>query len=336
MMKRLFGLVVLILGGAGCLGDAPRENPFDPLSDNFEKEGSVSVLVTRYYPPFQGLGAAAVHLAWMGLPEGALPVITTETDETGRFIAKGMPEGRYQVRVEKTGFAEVVDTVEVAAGKTAEAEMRLGGLPVVTAPAVTSTHISRWWPATDLYQLEVVAEVKDLDGLADVETAWLEIPALAYTDTLASTQTAGLFMKNIPVSRLNQTSLEELLGLDLKIRARDKAGFEHVSGALRLVRVIEAVPVAREPQGLTLINEPRPLMRWDAMSLPFAYTYRVDVVRIETNIQNTVEVQTAIPSTATSVQVQMSLPPGSYFWTLSVVDAFGNRSRSKEAGFQIQ
>jgi hypothetical protein len=29
------------------------------------------------------------------------------------------------------------------------------------------------------------------------------------------------------------------------------------------------------------------------------------------------------------------LPTGQYYWTVSVLDAFGNQSRSKEAAFRI-
>jgi len=62
----------------------------------------------------------------------------------------------------------------------------------------------------------------------------------------------------------------------------------------------------------------------------------VDVVREETNIQVSVESHENIPSLQTSIRVANPLTPGDYFWTVSVVDAFGNRSRSKEAGFRIQ
>ena len=78
------------------------------------------------------------------------------------------------------------------------------------------------------------------------------------------------------------------------------------------------------------------MMRWRATLLPFAFTYRVDLWLVDAaGIPNLVLSQGGIAASVLSYTVGAPLAPGDYFWTVWVVDAAGNRSRSKEAGFRV-
>jgi hypothetical protein len=335
----LLSAMMFLLGmlGGGCLGDAPRSNPLDPLGGGDAESGGVAVLVTRYYSPFQGLGAADVRLD--PVPSGSRtlgPSVMAQTDAAGRFTARGLDAGAYVVWADKAGYAPGFDTVAVVPGQVTSVEVRLGGLPLIEDRRLTTTHVSRWWPTNDLYLLEVAVRVRDLDGPGDVRQAWVEVPSLAFSDTLLAGQGLGLFAKSISAAEMGLASLQPLLGRALVVKARDQAGFEHAAAPLQLARVIEETPVAAEPQGLAELDDPTPVLRWQRTPLPYPFTYRVDIVRVETNIQTTVQVLPSLAAAQDSVVVPTPLSPGSYFWTISVVDEFGNRSRSKEAGFVIQ
>ncbi|MEM9666709.1 MAG: carboxypeptidase regulatory-like domain-containing protein, partial [Bacteroidota bacterium] len=109
---------------------------------------------------------------------------------------------------------------------------------------------------------------------------------------------------------------------------------EAVSPPLSLVRVIDVTPVATSPQGGETLATAQPQLTWAPVRLPYAFTYRLAVTRLDSGIETTVWTAQEVPSTETSIQVSVPLTSGvTYNWTLSVVDAFGNESRSKPAGF---
>lgn len=323
---------VLVLGlgglaGAGCLGDAPRGNPLDPESDNFTDAGRVVGRATRYYAPHAPVAGVEVRLT----PGPYM----AHSREDGHFEFRDVPSGRYRIVAEKADFAVAEDSVTVLLGETTEKEMRLGALPRVVDLALETVHISRWWPVDDLYLLEVSATVEDPDGIADIEAVWLEIPEFGFTDTLQSTRSHDRFATSLNAARLPTRSLHGLMGHAIYIRARDRAGYGGGTDGRQLVRIIEETPVASTPRTMEVVD-PRPVLTWEPEDLPYPFTFRVDIILAETNVQPIVQTVAGIASTDTTVRLPEALPPGNYQWTISVVDAFGNRSRSKEAGFEVR
>lgn len=338
-MKGVFlvaGLAVLVVL-AGCLGDAPRGNPLDPNSANYRDAGSVAGRAARYYPPHTGLADVQVRLTPAAPTAGGSFLVRTGPD--GRFVFADLPTGRYALTAEKPGFAPGVDSVTIVLGRITEAELRLDGLPHIANLALRTVHISRWWPQDepDVYLLEVVADVEDPDGVADVAGAWLELASASFVDTLQATSVAGRFVETLQAKDLPGGSLHALLGEAFVVRARDHAGFTGTTGPRQLVRVIEPTPVAVSPQGLETVPDARPVFTWEAMKLPYPFTYRLEVVRIvENNVAVVEQSVSGLAATTTTWQAPAPLARGTYYWTLSVVDALGNRSRSKEAGFQVE
>ncbi len=317
----------MLLGG--CLGDLERNNPLDPLAPNFENIGGVAGRVTGFYPPFEGLFDVEVRL--MPGP------FVTQTDAQGLFALPDVPSGRYQVAVEKEGYVSVTDSLEVTPGRTAEKTLRLDGLPVVAGVTLTTGHLSRWWPLPqDLFSLEVAVWVDDPDGLGDVDSVWLEIPEMDFSRTLPATSEPGRFTLTLSENQLPTGRVHALLGRAFVLNLHDRAGYIQRAPASSLVRVIDQTPVARDPEGLVALSNPAPELHWEAMPLPFPFTYRVEIVRVEANLQTLAQAFTDLDPALTTFSVPVNLAPGSYFWTVSVVDEFGNWSRSKEAGFLIQ
>jgi len=335
--RREYWLIVLLgpLLWAGCLGDLPRDNPLDPRSDRYEPQGRLEGVVTRLYPPYPPLAGVAVRLlpAADSLQGGRLAY----TGSNGRFAFDELPSGDYRLVAQATGFRALQDTlaVSIAAGQTQSVTVRMNALPRFTDYTAVTVHISRWWPATDLYRLEVEATVTDPDDVRDVVRVWLKIPALGFADTLEAAQPAGRFFKALLQQELPGGSLHNLLGYALYLGARDRTGDTVYTPAFQLARVIEAVPVALDPRGLAAVDTTRPVLRWEPMNLPFAFTYRIDLVRREADLDIPILTLEGLASTRDSIRVPQPLTSGVYYWMVSVVDIFGNRSRSKEAGFQV-
>jgi hypothetical protein len=71
------------------------------------------------------------------------------------------------------------------------------------------------------------------------------------------------------------------------------------------------------------------------MSLPHPFTYRVEVFRtLGANVKELYRSQIDIASNTSSIRVE-NVDMGDYFWTVSVVDEFGNWSQSRPAGFSV-
>ena len=334
---RSSGIVVLIglAVAAGCLQEAPRGNPLDPESDNYRDVGSVAGQVVRFYPPHAPIEGVDVRLTQNG---GAALLARTGAD--GRFRFDDVPAGRYAVAAEKDGYAAGRDSVTVAAGDAADGgALRLDGLPVARSVVLRTLYVGRWWPEAepDVYLLDVTADVEDPDGLSDVASVTLHGPTPGRALTLQPTSEAGRFGRTVPADSLGAATLHALMGQPFVVEVRDHAGHATTSPPQTPARIIEETPVPVSPQGLESVADPRPVLTWQPAALRFPFTYRLDVVRVvEANLHTVLQTVERIAPETTTLRVPAALAAGTYYWTLSVVDAFGNRSRSKEAGFQVE
>jgi len=331
----LFGIMLAgrVLLGSGCLGDAPHDNPLDPDSDRFVDEGGVEGRVTdRAEAPLAGVEVRLVPGSSVSVPE-----LVTRTDSQGRFRLVGVPGGAdYQLQALKEGYAAgSLDALAVRAGFAEQLPtIRLNALPIFRQTTLRTIHISRWWPQNDLFFLEINAEVQDADGLFDIDDVWFEIPDLGFTVAM-DLQAAGQFDKLIEADSLPAANLQSLLGRSLRVHVRDAEGGVVSSTPQQLVRVLETTPAPTAPRDDVLLAVDQPTLTWDPFPARFAFTYRVDLFRAEVNRDVLVLQSDPIPLDVTTFAVTTPLPTGPYFWTLTVVDAFGNQSRSKEAAFRI-
>ena len=328
----LFGCCLCLLSSGGCVADAEHSNPFDPLSDEYRDAGTVrGVVVDRLFQPVAG-AQARLH------PVGSdsVAALIAETGPDGAFTFDPVPTGDHVLRVIKEGYFFRGDTVAVSLGRSANlGDVRLDALPIVQTGALRTIHLSRWWPEDDLYLLDVELYVVDPDERPGIDSTWLVATGEDSPMRLTPGVQPGTYVRTLPADSLSGSSVHALVGASILARIRDREGklVEHpLAGP---VRVVEETPIPLTPQGLETVNDPRPTLTWDAMSLPFQSTYRIEVIRDEVNTDFLVQEQWGISADTTSFRLTTPLSPGSYYWTVAVVDAHGNLSRSKEAGFRV-
>ncbi|HEX9652816.1 MAG TPA: hypothetical protein VGA99_03820, partial [bacterium] len=143
------------------------------------------------------------------------------------------------------------------------------------------------------------------------------------------------FQTQILESQLPGRNLQEVLGRQIVIRAKDRAGFSNNSTPQFVVRIIDDVPITLSPQGLETVATTNPTLQWQAVNQPYQFSYLVELYRVDFGINNLVWQSDAIEHTTTETVVPDNLAAGTYFWTIAIVDEFGNMSRSKEASFQV-
>ncbi|NBC17140.1 MAG: carboxypeptidase regulatory-like domain-containing protein [Bacteroidetes bacterium] len=318
----------------GCLGEAPHDNPLDPESDAFQNEGGVMGTVTDRAEA--GLPDVDVRLTPATPPASGPTTFVTRTDAQGRYSFRDAPADlRYRLEAHRDGYAPViVDSVEVEPGRTATMPaLRLNALPVVSDLTLRTVHLSRWWP-NDLYFFEATATVADADGIVDVDSVWLSIPDLGF-QVLLDPESGDQYTQRVAEDALPVSSLTALLGTPLRLGAVDRQGGSTVTPPQQFVRVIEEVPIAVQPSGDVAASTNPPTLTWEPTDLGFPFTYRVEVFRDEVNQAIQVLQVDGLSSTQTELTLSDPLPTGPYYWTVSVFDAFGNQSRSKEAAFRI-
>ena len=182
----------------------------------------------------------------------------------------------------------------------------------------------------------------DHDGLIDIEHVTFEVEGLPDSDTLKYDPASGLYLTTVQDQDLSSRSLEDLLGRRIFLHLTDKMSAYSKTEGDYIVRLIYDVPSAVSPQAGTIVREAQPVLEWGCLSLPFPFVYRLEVLHTDNGVTTSVDLMDQLdPSIfcqenqTALYQVSSPLPEGAYFWTVSVVDAFGNYSRSREAGFLI-
>ncbi len=331
MTPRLLAAALLATAFAtGC--DAPHDNPLDPRSGAYRDAGRVEGRATGIYPPFPGRGGVRVRVLPISAPVLAEHAVTTAPD--GTFFVDDLPAGTYAVRVDEPGYRPATDTVAVTAGATAVAALQLDARPVVTAQAVRSVRIARW-NFDPAFRLEVEATATDPDRDADLDGAALVVEALGVRLPLAETA-PGRFAATIEAAQLPGGRVQSLLGQTLRIEAVDIGGNVGAGAPVALVRVIEQEPQTLRPALSEIVTANPPTLEWRDASLPFAFTYTVEVAILDpANIPTRVALVEGVAPTQLTQALAAPLAPGTYVWTVWAVDAAGNRSHSKPAAFVV-
>ncbi|MDX1419041.1 MAG: carboxypeptidase-like regulatory domain-containing protein [Rubricoccaceae bacterium] len=332
-------LALLSVGLAGCLADAERGNPFDPLSDAFDDDGEVVGVVVRASRPSEGVAGARIRLQ----PEGGGVEVVAVASADGSFRVPDVEPGPYALTVEAPGYTPADTALTVApAQPTPPLVLSLDALPLVLEQRVHTEQINRFYPPPQMFtRLVVAATVADPDGLGDVAAVDLVIPDFDgfRAPLLAVSGEEGAFARTFTEDEL-PVGLQDLLGRNLYIEVTDQQGATSRGDDAHVTRIVESTPEAVFPQtiGQDLVAPPF-TMSWEAFSLPYAFTWRIEIFLVPTAGQS-VPVLTLdeIPSDRLDVTITEGMAtfvPGNYQWFVSAVDAFGNLARSFEAGFTV-
>ena len=199
------------------------------------------------------------------------------------------------------------------------------------------------WGSFDLIDLELTATVTDTDG---VDSVWATSD-LGSLGVLYLTRDQSVWAAILPEDSLPGRKLETLVGHPIWIYCQDGMGHTSRSDPFIVVRVLYIPPVPESPGYQDTVST-RPTLTWYPYSIDFAYTFSIDVryVRFPQNINSLVYHREGIPSDSLSHTLQSSLEPtledsatpgnASYYWTLSVLDEFGNRITSLESAFEVK
>lgn len=311
-------------------GEAPRDNPLDPLAPDFNNRGQLLVYTQTYYSPNQPLPGVRLLLK----PDN----ISQLSNAEGLFRFRDLPAGTYVIVASKPGFMADSQAVAVQPQRTSEVFLQLDAVPLFSRVSVRSEKISAFIPIEgEALQMVVEADLQDGDGLDDIQEVKLFSAGFGLLQTLQRQSATNTYSAVVNEESLSLASLYDLIGDRLWLEARDRAGARTVSEPVYLIRIIETTPLLSKPSGLEETTS-RPRFQWVGINLPFEFRYRINLLTFDFAFLVPVPFRQIdnIPADSLSFVYDSNLNNGNYLWTLSVVDRFGNVSRSREAVFLVR
>ena len=307
----------------GCMPNAERDNPYDPKSDGYRDEGTLTGMITRRAQPSEGIEGVTVILdPFKG---------SSRTDRNGFYAIDNIPTGSYGVKALKPGFSQDSTTIQVAAGQIDTVNFSLNGLPQFLETGITSEH-NKSFMGEDVYFFHFDAQVDDPDGLSDIDSVVVAVDDLEFLKNLVLESNSNRFSVTVFPEEVTETSLEALVGKEAIFIITDKNGFKAESTPEHLVRIIHQSPSTVFPVDRDQVDS-QPLLVWNLFTAPFVFTYTVEVSAFPSVWSWSQE--DIVPSD-TAITVNDTLDSRwSYFWVVSVVDEFGNFSQSQRVEFFV-
>jgi len=313
-----------------CTAPAEHTNPLDPESPGFSESAKIEGTVTSYYAPFRPLRNVEIRLA----SEAAL----TFTDEQGRFSLTNLRSGDYELQATLDGYAISKRTIHLEKRQNLTLTIPLNGLPrvdsatVITERRVLSTNSTRYFLLVE----NVIAN--DPDGINDIKSVVFMAKDFNFADTLTLVDRArGRWRRQFRPEELpSAIPLPEWPGYPLSIQIEDFPGHQTVAGPFYIARVIQETPEVIAPNNNAVVTSAPLLFQWRVTTVPFPFMQEIEIQDVLDP-----DFRTILPGIPPGTTVKSysggGLPPaGNYVWTVKIVDAFGNSSRSKPAAFQVQ
>jgi len=197
-----------------------------------------------------------------------------------------------------------------------------------------------WALIDDQYWLFINAQFDDPDTVDSVwvvkDTLWLGM----LSPTGSDNPTHMLEINENSLYDQHGLILQNIVGHDLIIHFTTDDGDTLSSDLFTLKRVLNNIPVAIEPNYNSVLTESNPTLIWDSYDAEFNFLYGVEITHVAASgFRSLIYDQSGISSSdtshTTSEPLQVVEDPSYYYWTLKVIDDFGNIARSLEAQFRI-
>lgn len=325
MNKRHYILIVVAIL-AGCIDDAPHDNPLDPLSPAYKTAGSVKGVVRLAH---QSVGVAGVMVT--NVNEN----IFVLTDSAGNFVFNRLTAGVHRFVCSKHNFTNDTFQVEVNDRVTTQVVRGLNAAPVIISQNILTRKIDQYFPSPQ-YFVEITAEVDDPNSLNELTSVWFVVDTLQFP--MEYSLQSKKFVTTLYKYSIPTNTIQWLVGKPLYIVARDTVGAIGTSAPFFVTRVIEqtATPLPSNTDSLPTFE-----LKWLPPEVTFNFSYTVTLSRIDGGVPTLLRTYSGINSFYEKLTYPYDsndapLSPGNYVWSVTIVDDFGNYARSKESSFTVK
>jgi hypothetical protein len=321
-------IISVILIGINC--NAPRNNPLDPLNEDYNYGTIEGTVLTIGNPSF---AISDVKVLW----ENAN--LIAETDANGRFRLSNIPIENGNIIFSKTGYKD--DTLNVIWGSSKRfiSLTFLNGIPTLDTVSIYTAVENRTSqdPETKLF---VKAWVNDLDD--DVDSIFVVNETLNLRKPLTFFSVEGNYQTTATNIDLAINDIEQTIGLDFSIMAKDRSipPNEFIIGSDRVTRIIKDEVTGLQPStdsGISDTSQPV-IFEWNRFQAGYDFTYMIEVYSYTiSSSPQLIHTKSNFSPDSTSYTLPLILPISDYYyWVIWVIDEFQNRSRSKPALFRIE
>jgi len=318
-------LSCLLLAFSSCAPDAPHDNPLDPLSPDHKTTGVLTGKVMTLGLPYTGIAGASVLVS----QDTSLEV----TSSDGSFSFQSAPSGNLTIIASKDGYLTDTVRISLSIGQTQNVDIYLDALPVISNAKVITSKIDQWLPGP-VYSVTVTANVVDPDA-GDLDSVYVMVDSVSFT--MFNSVTSHNFQATIQGSQLPGGNIQWLVGKEFEVYAVDRLNGRSSSGAFYVSRVIESEAIPTSPTNLDTTSS-YPQFNWNGPGVTFNYSYIIEVYQLNSGTPVLFGNPVYLNSSQYSYDYPDSLPGGKrvYFWTIAVVDGFGNSAQSIQASFVVR
>ena len=304
--------------------NAPHNNPLDPVNPGYPYvilEGSVQT----YSLPYAGIPGASVY--W--LPSNTL----VNTDNNGNFKITNIQPVNGKLIFTKNGYRP--DTLDVIWGssKLLNFQVNLNVIPSLDSILIYTVVINQYSAPGQTYQLAINAKVSDKDN--DIDTVFVENSQLNLRSPLNFDAVNKIYETTLTTQNLNISDIEQTIGLDFDIVAKDVFNREYIVGSSKVTRVIKNAVQILYPTNDTTIAA-NPVLSWQRFKAGFLFHYKIEIYTNDFANSQLVFTGNNISSDSVSYYLTAPLTSGNYYWVIWLIDQFQNRSRSLPATFTIK
>jgi hypothetical protein len=310
--------------------DAPRDNPLDPLSPRYQGNAAVSgkVYVLNENTP--------VVQARVTCLESGLSVVT---DSSGAYQFSKLDVGSLTFICSKENFVSDTQKIVLQAGTPQQIQFGLNGYPYVVSQNILTRKIDQYYPSPQ-YFVDIAASISDPNGIEDVDSVWFVVDSIQFA--MDYSPTTKMFETTIYKYSLPTNTIQWLVGKPLTIVTTDRSNARGIGAPFYVTRIIEDEATPIYPSSLNNdTTGSTPPLKWSPPNVTFIYSYTLVISLVSSGTESIVLTYPGLSFGNEEFQFisdnnGQPMGAGNYVWTISVVDQFGNYSRSKESSFVVK
>jgi len=301
--------------------DAPRENPLDPENPD-NPFTSISGIVRTVSFPNQPI--ANVNVFWDKAN------VLVKTNFSGSFIIKDVKPEEGYLYFEKQGYSPDSTKITWNDRKNISITQQLNSIPKMIDGSIISSVANRYG---NIQVYKVTVNVEIVDDENDVDSVFIKNNDLEIEKVLDNTSVT-VFENEFSPSELNLSSIDDVIGREFEIVAKESNGKEFNIAQLTVKRIIKESIETLSPLNNEVIQDTLTL-NWRRFTpgYPFHYFLQIYTNTVEPDL---VWEKNNISSDKILFDVSNPPSPGNYFWVVWAIDEFGNRARSLPATFTIE
>ncbi len=258
--------------------------------------------------------------------------IITQTDANGRYQLDNIIQNNGWLYFEKDGYSKDSVFVQFDNQPTKQVEDRFLNANPRLLNLSLYTSVQNRYPDIQVQRLYV--QVSIADDEKDVDSVFVKNNSFNFYKKLIFNPESNKYENNFRTVDLKVSSLEETIGTEFIIIAKEKSGKTFTIGSSGIKRLIVQEILIESPVNRAVVNNV-PTFVWKKFSPGFNFKYTVQVYTDEV-APILIWGKNDISKDATEITCDTTIQPGDYYWVVICVDDFGNSTISKPGTFIIK